>query len=96
MLDIKRIRTDAEAVKEAMRNRNKPMDEKIDAILRIDEERREISTATDALKAEQNKVSKLSPQYKKEGKDVASIFAEMKEILLPTRENNDNDNERYG
>ena len=80
MLDIKRIRTDAEAVKRAMRNRNKPMDEKIDEILKIDEERREISTATDALKAEQNKVSKLIPQYKKEGKDVSAIFAEMKEI----------------
>ena len=80
MLDIKRIRTDAEAVKVAMRNRNKPMDDKIDEILKIDEERRAISTKTDELKANQNKVSKLIPQYKKEGKDVSAIFAEMKEI----------------
>ena len=80
MLDIKRIRADAEAVKTAMRNRNKPMDDKIDEILKIDEERRAISTQTDELKAKQNKVSKLIPQYKKEGKDVTEIFAEMKEI----------------
>ena len=86
MLDIKRIRADAEAVKTAMRNRNKPMDEKIDEILEIDEERRAISTKTDELKANQNKVSKLIPQYKKEGKDVSAIFAEMKEISEKIKE----------
>ena len=32
------------------------------------------------MKAEQNRVSKLIPQYKKEGKDVAPILAEMKEL----------------
>ena len=35
---------------------------------------------TEALKAEQNKVSKEIPKLKKEGKDVAPIFAEMKEL----------------
>ena len=43
MLDIKLIRTDAEMVKKAMRDRNKNMDETIDEILEIDRERREIS-----------------------------------------------------
>ena len=80
MLDIKRIRTESELVKAAMKNRGKNMDDKIDAILDIDAKRRELATATDALKAEQNKVSKLIPQYKKEGKDVSEIMLQMKEI----------------
>ena len=52
----------------------------IDEILEIDVERRAINAAVDNMKAEQNRVSKLIPQYKKEGKDVAPILAEMKEL----------------
>ena len=40
----------------------------IDEILEIDVERRAINAAVDNMKAEQNRVSKLIPQYKKEGK----------------------------
>ena len=54
----------------AMKNRNKDMDREIDEILQIDVERRAINTAVDNMKAEQNRVSKLIPQYKKEGKGV--------------------------
>ncbi|MBR5495966.1 MAG: serine--tRNA ligase, partial [Oscillospiraceae bacterium] len=80
MLDIKLIRTDAEKVKQAMRNRNKNMDEIIDSILEIDVKRREISTKTDAMKAEQNKVSKQIPQIKKEGGDISEIMDKMKAL----------------
>ncbi len=80
MLDIKFIRTNPDKVKQAMRNRNKDMDALIDEILQIDEKRREISSKSDAMKSEQNKASKLIPVYKKEGKDVAPIMAEMKRI----------------
>ncbi len=80
MLDIKLIRTDAEKVKQAMRNRNKNMDEVIDSILEIDVKRREISTKTDAMKAEQNKVSKQIPQIKKEGGDISEIMDKMKAL----------------
>ncbi len=80
MLDIKLLRTDAEAVKQAMRNRNKPMDEIIDEILAIDEKRREISSHADGLKAEQNKASKEIPVMKKEGRDTTELMAQMKEL----------------
>ena len=80
MLDIKVIRTNPDKVKQAMKNRNKDMDALIDEILQIDEKRREVSSKSDAMKAEQNKASKLIPVYKKEGKDVAPIMEEMKKI----------------
>ena len=86
MLDIKVIRQDPERVKTAMKNRNKDMDREIDEILQIDVERRAINTAVDNMKAEQNRVSKLIPQYKKEGKDIAPIMAEMKELSEKIKE----------
>lgn len=87
MLDIKLIRTDAARVKEAMRRRNKPMDETIDQILEIDRERREITTKTDEMKAEQNKASKEIPAVKKAGGDVSEIMARMKAISDAVKEN---------
>lgn len=80
MLDIKIVRQDPERVKQAVKNRNGNLDKEVDMLLEIDQKRREIISAVEVLKAEQNAVSKKIPQYKKEGKDVTSIFAEMKEI----------------
>lgn len=80
MLDIKRIRENPEAVKTALKTRNANYDEYIDNILEIDVERRKISTDTDALKAQQNKVSKQIPAMKKNGEDTTAVMAEMKTI----------------
>ncbi len=80
MLDIKTVRLDPERVKQAVRNRCGNLDAEIDALLEIDAARREIIASVEVLKAEQNSVSKQIPQFKKEGKDVAPIFARMKEI----------------
>ncbi len=80
MLDIKTVRQDPERVKQAVKNRNGNLDKEVDMLLEIDQKRREIISAVEVLKAEQNSVSKQIPQFKKEGKDVAPIFAEMKEI----------------
>lgn len=80
MLDIKLIRTDAEKVKQAQRNRNKNMDDVIDEILSIDMKRRELSTKKDEMKAEQNKVSKQIPMMKKEGQDTTALMTEMKQL----------------
>ena len=65
MLDIKRIRENPEAVKTALKTRNADFDSYIDQIIEIDAERRKISTETDSLKAQQNKVSKQIPMMKK-------------------------------
>lgn len=79
MLDIKRIRTNPEEVKELLKRRN-GSDFDIDTILELDIERREILQKVEALKADQNKVSKEVPILKKEGKDVTAIFEEMKKL----------------
>ena len=88
MWDIKLIRTDAEMVKKAMRDRNKNMDETIDEILEIDRERREISTQKDAMKAEQNKVSKQIPILKKENGNVEEVMENMKKLSDEIKELN--------
>ena len=87
MLDIKFIRTNPDLVKTACRNRGKDMDALVDEILVIDEQRREINTRTEAMKAEQNKASKEIPAIKKAGGDVAPIMAKMKELSEAVKAN---------
>ena len=87
MLDIKIIRENPDKVKAALKTRNADYDSYIDEILEIDEKRRKISTETDALKAEQNKVNKDIPRLKKEGADVAPVFAKMKELAADIKAN---------
>ncbi|MBR2589621.1 MAG: serine--tRNA ligase [Clostridia bacterium] len=80
MLDIKVIRENPDRVKQAMKNRNGDYDEIIDRVLACDEQRRELNSQADALKAKQNQASKQIPQIRKEGGDIAPILAEMNEI----------------
>lgn len=80
MLDIKFIKENRDFVKERLLTRGKDYSEDIDRILALDEERRALIADSEAQKAKQNTVSKQIPQMKKEGKDVAPIFAEMKEL----------------
>ncbi|MBQ8434772.1 MAG: serine--tRNA ligase [Oscillospiraceae bacterium] len=88
MLDIKIIRENPDRVKAALKTRNADYDSYIDEILEIDEKRRKISTETDALKAEQNKVSKQIPVMKKNGENTDAVMAEMKEISEKIKEAN--------
>ncbi|MGN0595899.1 MAG: serine--tRNA ligase [Ruminiclostridium sp.] len=80
MLDIKIIRENPEEVKRRVNTRNGDFSQYIDDIIKIDAERRAISTDNDALKAKQNAVSKQIPQMKKNGEDTTAIMAEMKEL----------------
>ena len=89
MLDIKLVRSNPELVKAGMAKRGKNMDKYIDDIIDIDNQRREISREVEAMKAEQNRVSKLVPQMKKEGKDTTDLFAEMKELSAKIKEADD-------
>ena len=86
MLDIKYIRENPEEVIARLLIKGKDARADIEAILALDGERRTLITETEAIKAEQNKVNKLIPQYKKEGKDVAPIFAELKTMSGKTKE----------
>ena len=86
MLDIKYIRENPEEVIARLQIKGKDAREDIEAILALDGERRTLITETETIKAEQNKMNKLVPQYKKEGKDVAPLFAEMKAMSNKTKE----------
>ena len=86
MLDIKYIRENPEEVIARLLVKGKDARADIEAILALDGERRALITETEAIKAEQNKANKLIPQYKKEGKDVAPIFAELKAMSNKTKE----------
>ena len=86
MLDIKYIRENPEEVIARLQIKGKDAREDIEAILALDGERRALISETETIKAEQNKMNKLIPQYKKEGKDVAPIFAEMKAMSNKTKE----------
>ena len=78
MLDIKLIRTETEKIKKALARRKEVVD--IDGLLKLDSEKRELLFSVEQLKQKQNEVSKSIPMLKKEGKDVAPIFEEMKKL----------------
>ncbi len=86
MLDIKYIKEKPEEVIARLQKKGKDAREDIEAILSLDTERRTLIAETESIKAEQNKTNKLVPQYKKEGKDVAALFAEMKQLSAKTKE----------
>ena len=86
MLDIKRIRENPEAVKAAMKSRNKDMDALIDGIIEIDVKRRELTVKADGMKSEQNAASKEIPRIKKEGGDVSAIMARMNALKEQIKE----------
>ena len=80
MIDIKYIKENPEEVIERYLIKGKDAREEVEKILEHDTRRRALIGQTETLKAEKNKTSKMIPMYKKEGKDVAPIFAQMKEI----------------
>ncbi len=78
MIDIKYIKENPEEVIARYAIKGKDAREDIEKIIEFDAKRRALINAGESLKAEQNKINKLIPQYKKEGKDVAPIFADLK------------------
>lgn len=80
MLDIKVVRNQPDMVKQAMKNRNKNFDAQVDEVLELDKQRRDILADVEAKKCLQNATSKKIPQIKKEGGDIETVMAEMKEL----------------
>jgi seryl-tRNA synthetase len=80
MLDIKIIKDNPDFIKERLLTRGKDYGAEIDRLLECDSARRALIADTETQKARQNSVSRLIPALKKEGKDTAPIFAEMKEL----------------
>ncbi|NLJ58178.1 MAG: serine--tRNA ligase [Tissierellia bacterium] len=78
MLDIRRIRNNAEEVEKLLKRRDPELS--LSKVLELDKERRKKLVEVEEMKAKQNKVSKEVPVLKKEGKDVSHILQEMKEL----------------
>lgn len=78
MLDIKRLRSNFDEVKEALGKRSGHYD--LEGFLALDTKRRELLAEVEVLKNKQNVVSKQVPMMKKEGQDVTAVLAEMKTL----------------
>ena len=86
MLDIKLIKENPEDVIARLAAKGRDAREEIAEIIKLDEERRALIAETENIKAEQNRQTKLVPQMKKEGRDVAPVFAAMKELGAKVKE----------
>ena len=78
MLDIKKIRENPNEVAQLLKRKLYEID--FTEFLAWDNEKRELSSLTDNLKSERNKVSKEIPMLKKEGKDVEKLIEDMKTL----------------
>lgn len=84
MLDIKLFRDEPQKVKDALKRRK--AEDRVDEVIALDQQRRDILYRAEQLKNKQNNVSKEIPKLKKEGKDVAPVFAEMKQLSEEIKE----------
>jgi seryl-tRNA synthetase len=84
MLDIKQLRSNPELLQRALLKSKGKFN--IDGFMALDVKRRELIFKTEQMKSKQNADSKLIPQYKKEGKDVASLMDEMKALSNEVKE----------
>jgi seryl-tRNA synthetase len=78
MLDLKRVRTETDRVREAVAWKKCPAD--LDRLLRLDEERRALLVKAETLKAERNKASEEIGKKKRSGEDAAEAVAAMKRV----------------
>ncbi len=89
MLDINYIKEKPDEVVARLAIKGKDAKEDIEKILELDARRRSLITETESLKAEQNRLTKSIPQYKKEGKDPSEIFAKSKALSAKAKENDE-------
>ncbi len=81
MLDLKRVRFEAEAVKEQLAKRaDDGLAASVDEVLSLDGERREIIQRVEQLKARRNEASKEIAVLKKAGRDAEPLIREMREV----------------
>lgn len=78
MISIDLIKTDPEKIKGLLEKKGCVVD--FTEVLNLDVERRKFIQEVENLKSQKNKVSSQIPTFKKEGKDTASIFEEMKTL----------------
>ncbi|MPW27340.1 serine--tRNA ligase [Alkalibaculum sp. M08DMB] len=86
MLDIKRIRDNAEEVIELLKRKGQY---ELSPILNLDEKRRGLLIKVEEMKATQNKVSKDIPVLKKQGEDCTQLLEDMKSLSQEIKELNE-------
>ncbi len=84
MLPIKQVRTEADKIRAALKNRNSDFD--LNRLLSLDDRRRDILGELESLRNRKNTVSKEVGRLKKEGLDASHIFEEMKQVGARTGE----------
>lgn len=78
MLDLRTIRENPDLVKEAGHKKRMDCDREVDAVLELDQRRRQLARESDELKAEKNRVSKEIPKLS--GAERDAEVAAMKEV----------------
>jgi len=78
MLDMDFIRRNPEAVKQAVRNKRATAD--VDALLKLDEQRRVLVHESEELRSKKNELSKTISRMKKSGEDASALIAETRRI----------------
>lgn len=87
MLDLKFIRENPELVKKGIESKNEKS--RVDEVLQLDKQRRDILAVSEGLKAKSNQVSQEVGKLKKAGQDASAIIAEMKEVSDKIKEYDD-------
>ena len=87
MLDLKFIRENPELVKQGIESKNEKS--RVDEVLQLDKQRREILAVSEELKAKRNQVSQEVGKLKKAGQDASAIITEMKDVSDKIKEYDD-------
>jgi seryl-tRNA synthetase len=80
MLDIRRLRSEPDAVRRALARRDPELPAAVDRVMEVDERRREALGVVNDLKAERNEASKRVGELKRAGDDADGIIARTKEL----------------
>ncbi|WP_234124815.1 serine--tRNA ligase [Clostridium hydrogenum] len=81
MLDLKKIRTNPEEIKNALSNRGEDFDVSvIDRVVELDEKRRQNLVEVENLKSKRNTDSAQIPKLKKAGENTDALMADMKKL----------------
>ncbi len=80
MLDIRRLRHETGAVKDALAKRDASLPDMVDRVLELDVTRREALGVVNDLKARRNEASKRVGELKREGGDAEALILEMREV----------------
>jgi seryl-tRNA synthetase len=78
MLDVKLLRSNPGILQKALKKSKDKFD--IEGFMSLDSLRRSLIYEAEQMKSKQNSTSKIVPQYKREGKDIAPLMEEMKEL----------------